>query len=262
MSGEWLVPLLTLTAMEIVLGIDNVIFIAILAGKLPAHQQASARRLGLGLALAMRLGLLFTLSKIMELEDPIFSLASLGVPESWVGHEGAEISWRDIILLAGGLFLIGKSTFEIHDKLEGPHEKSLTKGKAQFGLVLFQILILDIVFSLDSVITAVGMARQIWVMVVAMVIAVGVMLIFAGKISDFVHRHPTLKILALSFLILIGVMLVAEGLGQHIGKGYIYFAMAFSLVIETLNMRVRAITSPVELHDPHPASNTVPPTGQ
>ena len=250
MTTEWIMPLLTLTAMEVVLGIDNVIFIAILAGKLPQHQQANARRLGLGLALIMRLGLLATLNVIMDLTEPEFLLSSLGLPESWISEEANEISWRDIILLVGGLFLIAKSTFEIHDKLEGPEEKALTRGGASFGMILFQILILDIVFSLDSVITAVGMARDVWVMVVAMVIAVGVMLAFAGTISDFVHRHPTLKILALSFLILIGVMLVAEGLGQHIGKGYIYFAMAFSLLIEMLNMRVRRV-APVQLHDAH-----------
>ena len=260
---DWIAPLLTLTAMEIVLGIDNVIFIAILVQRLPASQQANARRLGLGLALVMRLGLLFAISWIMRLVDPVFMLTDLGLPESWFTDPSPEqqrhldhtneVSWRDLILLGGGLFLIGKSTHELHAKLEGHHGPATAKGRgAQFGWILVQIAILDIVFSLDSVITAVGMAKEVWVMVVAMVIAVGVMLVFAGQISKFVHRHPTLKILALSFLILIGVLLVAEGMGQELNRGYIYSAMAFSLVVEIMNIRFRAKAAAVELHEPPP----------
>ncbi len=230
---EIYVSLATLTAMEIVLGIDNVVFISILAGKLPAAQQQLARRLGLALALILRLCLLFAISWVMGLTAPLFSL---------LGH---AVSGRDLILLAGGLFLIGKATHEIHDKLEGaPSQPSTTPGAAAFGWILVQILVLDVVFSLDSVITAVGMATDVWVMVVAMVVSVVVMLVFAGRIGDFVNRHPSMKILALSFLILIGVMLVAEGMGQHVGKGYIYFAMAFSLGVELLNMRFKKQQAP------------------
>ncbi len=258
---DWIAPLLTLTAMEIVLGIDNVIFIAILVQRLPAHQQANARRLGLGVALAMRLGLLFAIKWIMGLEDPVFRITDLGVPESWLyGDEESAahvleqrdvISWRDVILLCGGMFLIFKSVHELHAKLEGEHDSKHDQGSAAaFGMVLLQIAVLDIVFSLDSVITAVGMARDIWVMVVAMVIAVGVMLVFAAKISQFVSRHPTLKILALSFLILIGVLLVAEGTGVHINRGYLYFSMAFALVVEMMNIRFRSKSSAVQLREP------------
>jgi predicted tellurium resistance membrane protein TerC len=262
-TWDWIVPLVTLSAMEIVLGVDNVIFIAILVGRLPKEQQPRARQLGLGLALVMRLGLLFTISWIMGLQASIFNLTDLGVPETWFHAEGSGqgflaaeangVSWRDLILLAGGLFLIGKSVYEIHDKLEGAAEKPTVKAAKQFGAILVQIIILDIVFSLDSVITAVGMAQQIWVMVVAMIIAVGVMLAFAGPISDFVHRHPTMKMLALSFLILIGVMLVADAVGTHIQRGYIYFAMTFALVVELLNLKLRARAAhPVELSEPPP----------
>jgi predicted tellurium resistance membrane protein TerC len=236
---EIYVSLLTLTAMEIVLGIDNVVFISILVGKLPREQQPLARRLGLTLALGLRLALLFAISWVMGLTAPLFSVL------------GKSFSGRDLILLGGGLFLIGKATHEIYDKLEVSHEEEGSKASrsAAFGLILVQILALDVVFSLDSVITAVGMARHIFVMVVAMVVAVGVMLIFAGRIGDFVERHPSMKILALSFLLLIGVMLTAESMGQHIGKGYIYSAMAFSLVVEILNMRMRKKTSaPIALH--------------
>lgn len=236
--GVWM-SLLTLTAMEVVLGIDNVIFISILSGKLPANQQEKARRLGLSLALAMRVGLLLAISWVMSLSKPLFEVMGRG------------FSGRDLILLIGGLFLIGKATYEIHDKLEvAHHEKPVQGGKAAFGVILVQILVLDIVFSLDSVITAVGMAQQVLVMIIAMMVAVGVMLVFAGAISDFVNRHPTMKILALSFLLLIGVMLVAEGFGTHIGKGTIYFAMAFSLAVELINMRLRkASAAPVTLHN-------------
>ena len=235
---EIYLSLLTLTAMEIVLGIDNVVFISILTAKLPAAEQPLARQLGLGLALVLRLALLFAISWVMGLTEPLFQL-------------GQSFSGRDLILLAGGLFLVAKATHEIYDKLEVTHgeETERAAGRAaSFAAILIQILALDVVFSLDSVITAVGMARDIWVMVVAMVIAVGVMLAFARAISAFVERHPSMKILALAFLLLIGVMLIADGMGQHIGKGYIYFAMAFSLGVELINMRMRRNLAPVVLH--------------
>ncbi len=239
---EWLTPenllaLLTLTSLEIVLGIDNVIFIAILAGKLPREQQGKARTIGLSLAMFMRVGLLLAIGWVMGLTRPLF------------GALGHDFSGRDLILLIGGLFLIAKSTYEIHDKLEGAeHEISgAVKPRSFLGTVI-QILLLDIVFSLDSVITAVGMARSIGIMIAAVVIAVFFMLAFAGSVTRFIERHPTFKMLALSFLLLIGVMLVAEGFGKHIEKGYIYFAMAFSLFVETLNIRVRKKAEPVQLH--------------
>jgi predicted tellurium resistance membrane protein TerC len=260
---DWIAPLVSLSVMEIVLGIDNVIFIAILVTKLPKEQQAKARQLGLGLALGMRLALLFGISWVMQLTQPLFSLEDLGIQqawlESWVEHPAAalEITGKDLVLLIGGLFLIAKSVNEIHAKLEGEQHNSANLKPASFGWVLTQIILLDIIFSLDSVITAVGMAKpdQLWVMITAMVIAVGVMLIFAGPISNFVHDHPTIKILALSFLILIGVMLVIEGTGGHMNKGYIYFAMAFSLVIELLNIRVRKTMNKVTLHEPPPVKS-------
>jgi predicted tellurium resistance membrane protein TerC len=242
----WAIPLVTLTAMEVVLGIDNVIFIAIVAGRLPAGEQATARRLGLGLALVSRLLLLGALSWMLGLTRPLFALSDLGLPPGWLPPGGNEISWRDLILIGGGLFLIGKSVYEIHHKLEGASENSAAPGAARLGWALAQIVVLDIIFSLDSVITAVGMAEQLWVMVVAMVLAVGVMLLFAGAVSAFVHRHPTIQMLALSFLILIGVMLVAEGIEKHIERGYIYFAMAFSLVVELLNLRLRKQAAPAK----------------
>ena len=227
-SGDALVSLVTLTAMEIVLGIDNVVFIAILVGRLPAAQQTLARRLGLTLALVIRIGLLLTISWIMGLTAPLFSVL------------GQEISGRDLILIGGGLFLIFKATWEIYDKMEVEHQKAAAgKGRAQFTWVLAQILVLDIVFSLDSVITAVGMANHIPVMVIAMVLAMLVMLVSAAPIGGFVERHPSVKILALAFLLLIGVMLVAEGMGTHVNKGYIYVAMAFSLFVEMLNLYYR-----------------------
>jgi predicted tellurium resistance membrane protein TerC len=229
----------TLTAMEIVLGIDNVVFLAILAGRLPRAQQPLARRLGLGLALGTRLILLFSITWVMGLTQELFH-----VVRAWSG--------RDLILLLGGLFLIGKATYEIHDKLEVKHEEGAeakAAARAAFWMVIAQIALLDVVFSLDSVITAVGMAQHVSVMVAAMVVAMVVMLVFAGPIGDFVERHPTMKILALSFLILIGVMLVAEAFGQHINRGYVYFAMAFSFGVELLNLRVRkAQREPVRLH--------------
>ena len=234
------ISLLTLTALEIVLGIDNIIFISILAGKLPPEQQAKARQIGLMMALISRLLLLASIAWIAKLTTPLFSL---------VGH---GVSGRDLILILGGLFLLVKSTMEIHEKLEG-HDGAgnPTRAAAKFGRVLVQIMLLDIVFSLDSVITAVGMAQHLSVMVAAVVISMGVMLMAAGTISDFVNRHPTLKILALSFLILIGVMLVAEGTGAHISKGYVYFAMAFSFGVEMLNLRLRKKSAPVDLHQPY-----------
>lgn len=240
--GLWaiILGLLTLTAMEIVLGIDNIIFLAIVAGKLPEKQQPSARRIGLVAALGTRILLLFSLSFLLGLTKPLFT-----IPEIQFFHdlEAREVSLRDLILLTGGLFLLYKSVKEMHEKLEaaraGPEDAAKAPQVATFTGVLIQIAVLDIVFSLDSVITAVGMVDQVWVMIVAMVIAMLVMMAFAGRISAFVSRHPTIKVLALSFLILIGVMLVAESLGQHINKGYIYFAMAFAVGIEMINMRVR-----------------------
>lgn len=242
---EWLtdpqawIALATLTALEIVLGIDNIIFISILAGKLPAHQQEKARMTGLGLAMFTRIGLLFSLTWLMGLTAPLFSVV------------GREVSGRDLILIAGGLFLLAKSTLEIHDKLEGEEGHSSARAAASFGGIIFQILLLDIVFSLDSIITAIGMASQLAVMVTAVVIAVGFMMFFSGKISAFVDEHPTIKMLALSFLILIGVALIGDGLDMHIPKAYIYFAMAFSVGVEMLNMRVRAKGKPVKLHQPY-----------
>ncbi|MDP9362883.1 MAG: TerC family protein [Chloroflexota bacterium] len=239
---EWLsnpeiwTALITLTALEIVLGIDNVIFISILAGKLPAQQRDRARVVGLSLAMLMRVALLFSISWVVGLTDPIFELF------------GREISGRDLILLGGGLFLIYKSTTEIHEKLEGEEAHGAGRTAASFASVIIQILLLDIVFSLDSVITAVGMADDLGVMIAAVVIAVGVMLVASGGISNFVQRHPTVKMLALSFLLLIGMSLVAEGFHQHIPKGYIYAAMGFSVIVEALNLRLRGSNQPVHLH--------------
>ena len=220
------VALVTLTSLEVVLGIDNIIFISILAGKLPAEQQKRARTTGLAVAMLSRIALLFSLAWVMRLTAPWFTI---------LGH---EISGRDLILIVGGLFLIGKSTHEIHDKVEGHEEQGTTRAATSFASVIAQILVLDVVFSLDSVITAIGMAEQIAVMVAAVMIAVGFMMVFAGAVSDFVHRHPTVKMLALSFLLMIGLSLVAEGFDQHIPKGYIYFAMAFSVFVEMLNLRI------------------------
>lgn len=230
--------LLTLTALEIVLGIDNIIFISILAGRLPAHQQPRARTVGLGLAMFMRVGLLLSITWIMRLTEPLFTAL------------GNEISGRDIILILGGLFLLAKSTHEIHQKLEGEEGDSTVRGKAGFNSVVIQIMLLDIVFSFDSVITAVGMTNQIGIMITAVIVAVVFMMYFSGMVSDFVHRHPTIKMLALAFLILIGVALIAEGFDQHISKGYIYFAMAFSVFVEMLNIRMRRKpVPPVELRE-------------
>jgi predicted tellurium resistance membrane protein TerC len=240
-SDAW-IALLTLTLMEVVLGIDNIVFISILADRLPVDEQPRARRLGIGLALILRLALLFTITWIMRLTAPLFTVL------------GQEISGRDLVLGLGGLFLIAKATHEIHSKLEGDEDHAAGGGKrASLGFVIAQILLLDVVFSLDSVITAVGMAQHIIIMVIATVIAVIVMLVFVNPISNFVSRHPTMKMLALSFLLLIGVMLVAEALDQHIKKGYIYFAMAFSLTVELLNLRLRRKRggAPVALKQPY-----------
>ena len=230
--------LVTLTALEIVLGIDNIIFISIQAGKLPAHQQEKARLVGLGLAMFIRIALLFSLTWLMGLTSPLFTLL------------GNDISGRDMILISGGLFLLWKSTMEIHEKLEGGQEISSARGGATFGSVIVQILLLDIVFSLDSIITALGMASQLAIMISAVVIAVVFMMLFSGKISAFVEGHPTIKMLALSFLLLIGVALLGDGLDMHIPKGYIYFAMAFSVLVEMLNLKLRP-GIPVKLHQPH-----------
>lgn len=243
---EWIadpqiwIAFLTLTVLELVLGIDNVIFISILSGKLPAEQQAKARYIGLTLALLMRVILLFSLTWVMGLTSPLFSVF------------GLSISGRDLILIIGGLFLIAKSTHEIHGSLEGEEGHGSKKVYASFASVIVQITLLDIVFSLDSVITAVGMVDNIWVMIAAVVISIIAMMLFAGSIGAFVQRRPTIKMLALAFLLLIGVTLLAEGFHQHISKGYIYFAMAFSVFVELLNMRLRKTkTEPVKLHNPY-----------
>jgi predicted tellurium resistance membrane protein TerC len=234
------VAFMTLTVLELVLGIDNIVFISILAGKLPPAQQQRARTLGLGLAMLLRIALLFSLSWIIRLTAPLVTVL------------GQAISGRDLILLGGGVFLIGKSTYEIHAKLEGEEGHASARIPPAFLGVLIQILLLDIVFSLDSVITAVGMTDKFGVMIAAVVVAVVCMMVFAGPISRFVERHPTVKMLALSFLLLIGVTLIAEGLDRHIPKGYIYFAMAFSVFVEMVNLQLRRPrTAPVKLHEPY-----------
>ena len=231
------IGLLTLTALEIVLGIDNVIFISILSGKLPPHEQPKAFNFGLIGAFVTRLLLIFSIAWIVRLTAPLFSV---------LGH---AFSGRDLILLIGGLFLIAKATHEIHGKLEGSHDEAAARAAGSLRATIVQIMLIDIVFSLDSVITAVGMVDSVWIMVAANVVALAIMLMSARKIGGFVDRHPTVKILALSFLVVIGVTLVAEGFGEHIPKGYIYFAMAFSIGVETLNMRVRKVSEPpVKLH--------------
>jgi predicted tellurium resistance membrane protein TerC len=250
---EWLtdpsiwVAFLTLTLLEIVLGIDNIIFISILSSKLREEERDRARLVGLGLAMLMRIMLLLVLAWIIRLTAPLFSVL------------GQEISGRDMILIVGGLFLVGKSTFEIHDKLEGDHGHQSRRIPPSFAVVIVQILLLDIVFSLDSVITAVGMVDEVGVMIAAVIVAVGFMMLFAGPISRFVEKHPTVKMLALSFLLLIGVTLIAEGFDQHISKGYIYFAMAFSVMVEMLNLKMRARSAkPVQLHQPYVAAGGDP----
>ncbi len=249
MSWNWLtspeiwISLVTLTVLEIVLGIDNIIFISILSGKLPAELQKKARKVGLGLALITRILLLCALAWVVKLEKPFWS------PNLFSLH--LEISGKDLILILGGLFLLGKSTFEIHEKLEGEDGEVTKRISPTFTSVIIQIMLLDIVFSLDSVITAVGMAKHLPVMIAAVVIAMLIMLAFVNQISDFVDRHPTIKMLALSFLILIGVVLIGEGFKQHIAKGYIYFAMAFSVGVEMLNIKMRKKSSKVDLHQPY-----------
>jgi predicted tellurium resistance membrane protein TerC len=238
-SPEAWIALGTLTALEIVLGIDNIIFISILVGRLPEKQRAMARRLGLGLAMFARLALLFSITWVMGLTEPWFAIL------------GYEISGRDVILIGGGLFLLAKATHEIHNSLEGIDEQGKAVVVTSMGMVLVQIAVLDIVFSLDSVITAVGLADHISIMAIAIVLAVGVMMFAAKSISDFVDTHPTIKILALSFLILVGVALMAEGLDFHVPKGYIYFAMAFSVAVEMINIRMRDKRSKsIKLHKP------------
>ena len=246
LSSDNLIALVTLTALEVVLGVDNVIFISILAGKLPLPDQARARRVGLMAAMVMRILLLFSLAWIVRLTAPLVTVFGRG------------ISGRDLILLGGGLFLIAKATMEIHEKLEGVEGERSARVAPSFGAVILQIMVLDIVFSLDSVITAVGMAESLTVMVVAVMLAVGIMMISAGAVSEFVQRHPTVKVLALSFLMLIGMSLVGEGLGQHLPKGYVYFAMGFSVFVEMINLRVRRPGVPVDLHEPYTADPPKP----
>ena len=244
-TAEALIGFITLLALEIVLGVDNIIFISILAGKLPQEQQARARQVGLSLALITRILLLLSLSWVIGLEEDLFTIAGYG------------FSGRDLILLGGGLFLVGKATYEIHDRLEGETGHSSSSTGASFTSVIIQILLLDVVFSLDSVITAVGMVDQISIMIAAVVVAVLVMLVAAGTISDFVNHHPTVKMLALAFLLLIGANLISEGFGVHIPKGYTYFAMAFAVFVELLNLRARSLkTAPVELHQPYVEDET------
>jgi predicted tellurium resistance membrane protein TerC len=238
-TSSGLIALVTLTFLEIVLGVDNVIFISILASKLPQSQQDLARRMGLLAAMGMRILLLLSIVWITRLTTPLFHVLE------------RPISGRDLILIAGGLFLLAKATIEIHDRLEGEEGHSSARVRPSFAAVIAQIVVLDIVFSLDSVITAVGMANEITIMVTAVILAVGVMMFSAGPISTFVNRHPTVKVLALSFLLLIGVALIGDGLGMHIPKGYIYFAMGFSVFVEMINLRVRRGAAPVHLHEPY-----------
>lgn len=234
-STQAIIPFLTLCLLELVLGVDNVIFISILSAKLPKAEQKKARTVGLALAVFTRILLLLSLSWVIGLTAPLFQILS------------QEISGRDLILIIGGLFLIAKSTHEIHQKLESPDEVSVKGAPSKFGAVIFQILLLDVVFSLDSVITAVGMVNEVSIMIAAVIVSTFVMIFTAGPISDFVDRHPTIKILALSFLLLIGVTLMAEGFDQHIAKGYIYFALGFSLFVEMLNLRFKKKSKPLQL---------------
>jgi predicted tellurium resistance membrane protein TerC len=246
LSPEVLIALATLTFLEIVLGVDNIIFISILSGKLPPDQQPRARRIGLLLAMGTRILLLFSLAWVIKLTAPWFTVL------------GQEISGRDLILILGGLFLLAKSTHEIHDRLEGEEGHASAKAAASFASVLVQIALLDIVFSLDSVITAVGMVDELWVMITAVIISVIIMMVAAEPISAFVHRHPTVKMLALSFLLLIGMSLVAEGFDHHIPKGYVYFAMGFSVFVEAINLRVRTKAEPVQLRDAYVPDTETP----
>ncbi len=239
LTTDGLIAFVTLTFLEIVLGVDNVIFISILSGKLPAQTQLRARRVGLIAAMVMRILLLLSLAWIIRLRAPLFAVFDHG------------LSGRDLILIGGGLFLLGKATLEIHERLEGEEGHSSARVAPSFASVILQIMLLDIVFSLDSVITAVGMADELSVMVAAVIVSVGIMMFAAEPISAFVNRHPTVKVLALSFLLLIGVSLIGDGLGMHVPKGYIYFAMGFSVFVEMINLRVRKKTDPVKLHSPY-----------
>jgi predicted tellurium resistance membrane protein TerC len=237
LTADGLLALVTLTFLEIILGVDNVIFISILSSKLPRAQQAKARRVGLAGAMVMRILLLLGIAWVIRLTAPLFTVF------------GEAISGRDLILIAGGLFLLGKATLEIHDGLEGGEGHQSTKVVPTFGAVIFQIMLLDMVFSLDSVITAVGMVDELWVMVTAVIVSIGIMMLSAESISAFVNQHPTVKMLALSFLLLIGMSLLLEGFDHHIPKGYIYFAMGFSVFVEMINLRLRKTTKPVHLKD-------------
>ncbi|MEK6743761.1 MAG: TerC family protein [Nitrospirota bacterium] len=237
-NPEAWIALLTLTALEIVLGIDNIIFISILVGRLPEHQRHKGRTLGLGFAMVTRILLLLSITWVMRLTEPLF------------GVMGTEVSGRDLILIGGGLFLLWKSTIEIHESLEGAGEERTAKALAGFAATIAQIAVIDIIFSLDSVITAVGLANDVAVMIIAIMAAVGVMMFASKAIGEFVDRHPTIKVLALSFLVVIGVALIAEGFDWHVPRGYIYFAMAFSTVVEMLNIRMRKKARPVKLHKP------------
>ncbi len=239
LTADGLIAFFTLTFLEVVLGVDNVIFISILVGKLPKEQQQRGRTIGLGGAMAMRILLLLSLTWIMRLTQPLFTAFNHG------------FSGRDLILISGGLFLLWKATVEIHDKLEGEEAHGVAKVAPSFGAVIGQIMLLDIIFSLDSVITAVGMANDISIMVAAVVVAVAIMMFSARAIGDFVMQHPTVKVLALSFLLMIGLTLIADGVGFHIPKGYIYFAMGFSIFVEVINLRLRPTHAPVKLHGPY-----------
>jgi predicted tellurium resistance membrane protein TerC len=239
LTADGLLALVTLTFLEVVLGVDNVIFISILSGKLPMSQQVRARRTGLLAAMVMRILLLLSIAWIVRLTAPLLVVL------------GQEISGRDLIMMGGGLFLMAKATLEIHERLEGEEGHQSMRVAPSFSAVIFQIMLLDIVFSLDSVITAVGMADDISIMVTAVVLAVGIMMVSAEPISHFVGRHPTVKVLALSFLLLIGISLVGDGLDMHVPKGYIYFAMGFSVFVEMINLRVRGSVQPVHLHEPY-----------
>jgi len=239
LSTDALIALVTLTFLEIVLGVDNVIFISILSGKLPAAEQTKARRVGLLAAMAMRIVLLLSIVWIARLTTPLVTVVD------------RPISGRDLILIGGGLFLLGKSTIEIHDRLEGEDGGKSGRAAPSLTAVIAQIMLLDLIFSLDSVITAVGMAEDVRVMLAAVILAVAVMMFAAERISEFVNRHPTVKVLALAFLLLIGISLVGDGLGMHIPKGYVYFAMGFSVFVEMINLRVRATSTPVKLHEPY-----------
>jgi predicted tellurium resistance membrane protein TerC len=243
-SAAW-AGLISLTFLEIVLGIDNIIFISILAGRLPANEQDRARRAGLAVALVSRILLILSIGAVVKMKKALFEL-----PLSFLAEEARQVTGKDLVLFVGGLFLMYKAVKEIHHKLEGEETEHAVKGKAKLGAILAQIFVIDVVFSLDSIITAVGMVPDVSVMIIAVLLSVGVMMVFAKPISDFVNKHPSVKMLALAFLILIGVSLVAESMAQPIPKGYIYFAMAFSVVVEMLNLKLKSKTPPVELRGP------------